>query len=239
LKISLETLKEGSSDNELRFKMNLANALDSGTELLFRVTKKDKSGKNVESKEHRLPVTWDPILGPSITDVKRTGDTVVITGGHFYNTPKLELKVTLIPKGNSNAKEQPLDVKKVIPQQSGKLEITVARLEAACWTPRVEVGTNRVEGMKSFAEMGAVKITEVKKGTDGKTVTVTGTGLVEHQGCLNLFVRQSKTGTENVPVNGLKFESPDKAIFSHPTDPAEMKWIVVKSGENEIIDQIK
>lgn len=230
----LESVKEGSNDRELRFRFKLKSALASGANLEFRVTRKDKSGRSIESNLVTLPVAWEPPAAPAVTAVERVGDKLTITGERFYSIQGNPVAVELLPVGNPAAGSIKVAAR-LITAEPAKLTIDLAPLKLlpACWTPKVSTVAAPAAvgpGVKPFLQKPGITLAEAKKSADGKTVTLTGAGLVDLKACgapLQLFVRQSQTGAKLEPVQSLNLEAPSKATFAMPQQPASARWTVV------------
>lgn len=241
--VTVDTLKEGATDRELRFRMKTQKPLKQDTKLTYRVTKKDKNGRSVESKPFVFAVMWEPPAVPIIKEIKRSDDKVTIAGSSFFSPVEAPLTVSLRPLGNPTAKEVAVGPQYVTIANSRLIEIDVAplKLPPACWVPVVSVGS--VQALSSeiapILQVATPRISSVSRMVDGKRLRILGDDLVDLKDCgapLHVYVKRGKSKEgEDVAATGLDLKAPTELSVDLPRSLTgdEALTVIVKVGTKE------
>lgn len=238
---TLETVKEGSNDKELRFHFTLKSPLASGTKLEFHLSRKDQNGRTLESNPFTLEVSWQPVSAPVVKKATRDGDTLTIEGERFYEINGKPPALTLHPTGNPDAKNVPVSAQLVTTDPSKLvIDLKALKLPAACWTPLVSTtagAATNAPDVKPFLQAPSRQITSAKKSADGKTVEVVGVDLVDIEACgAKLEVQYAPTSDTNKakPVANLQRISSTKLAFDMPNPPTT-KWTVLILAGKDVV----
>jgi hypothetical protein len=218
----IATIGKDSNDQVLHFTMKLTKPIKDGTELTISVVKTDKQGRSFESTAKTYKVQFKADTKPDITDVKRDGDIVTVTGKSFFTSADKPLKVS-VATGSDKATDVK-DFKRSATEIS--FDAKPLDLQPACYAVTVTAsnGASAV-GTKLFPQLPSLELTSATK--TGAQIVLAGKGFVDLKNCgvaLNFQIQQ--TGSEPKPVANPKIESAEKATFDVPSGPATAKYKV-------------
>ena len=131
----IKTISEASNDQELHFSFKLTKPIPPDTKLHFRISKPNGT-KPVESLSREVAVGYT-MTAPAITEVKRTGNKLTVTGSGFYDVlPTFPLVVKI--QGPSG----PAEEVKPDSATSKELKLTIPGevKPTDCWKVFVSVG---------------------------------------------------------------------------------------------------
>jgi hypothetical protein len=219
----------GSTDTVLNIQFTLTKPIPSDTVFTVTLSKKttvDGAEKTLTSNPYLLKVSYPPPQ-PKITAVAPPVDgKVAITGADLFDANGT-LAITLLPTGAAGLKNVTVS-KDAITAKPTEIDIDLSKLgqtlQPACWQPQVSISALLVPGPTAFAQPQAVKIDSAE--SDGKKVTVKGSGFIDLKDCKSPLKFQVQNDT--VPpqdATGYKLVS-DKEVTLDSPDLSKGSWKV-------------
>jgi hypothetical protein len=235
----VNTISDGSTDQQLHFSFKLTNGITTDTKLHFKVTKpRLGGGAPLESPEREYPVSY-AVNAPQISgNPEVSGDTLTINGSGFFPN---SLVVKLTSPTDDILRDVPVKTSSV-----SKLTLDLKdKKTPGCWSAEVEVGQPASASSKvKFAVLPTkTEIKTAKVIAKDKQIEVDGVELIDTSTChgqpltFQVVSEDDETVRHDAP---LAKKAQGKLRLKLPPEAAEGNWkLQAKLGDDKVGQAIK